>query len=599
MSSCDFIFYSFHTPDEYYSEKARCLKERLSALNFPYRIDTFEIPEGFTWPDICRKKVGMIYDFYLENPGKKIFWIDVDCYIDSLPAIVKDFSADIVGFQRGFSTPKKIGYQHKTRFWEPCFWGINASEGGLRFIEDAYIYENNFSGVATDDFFFEESWRLNCQDLSFQIIPSTMAGLEHRSKTGKEFFFFGSSGNVSEFKGKVEQHTKNTSTTPQATASRLKFFLKLISRLKHMAIKTIPHKYIRFIKNLFSGDDGSTSLENAVKSLKQIPLKKFQNWILQAGINGDLDKIEKIVASSGADSMDASRKDFVSQAKALATYMQKDETEKPELPLMWWINPAPGNFGDWLSPYLFKKISHRPIKYVSPNSLAAKGKNYFGIGSIGKFATEDSIVLGSGVSSSTTDMNTDAKYLSVRGPLTRDLIVNAGGICPEVYGDPAILLPKVFSPRPVNKNGRVALIRHFKHAEIPLLLPDNMDEISIFAAAPEEIENFISRLHEYDYVISSAMHGYIVCQAYKIPVALVTFMGLENAVHGDGTKYRDYFMGVGLEPKLPHIISRNLRRVDFNEIIDNDEINPSIIENLYQIFLAEFGSSTTATTNIE
>ncbi|AWX93284.1 hypothetical protein DPM13_09690 [Paracoccus mutanolyticus] len=42
-----------------------------------------------------------------------------------LPGFVAGFSADIIGFQRGFGHPMRIGYANSARFWEPCFWGIN------------------------------------------------------------------------------------------------------------------------------------------------------------------------------------------------------------------------------------------------------------------------------------------------------------------------------------------------------------------------------------------------------------------------------------------------------------------------------------------
>ena len=118
------IIFSFYTKDKYYTQKAKELAESLDQLGLDYYLKAVEIPEGKEWPDICREKIGYIKEFYDANPTKKVFWIDVDCQLSYLPDLVKDFSADIIGFQRGFQVPLKIGYHYKKRFFEPCFVGF-------------------------------------------------------------------------------------------------------------------------------------------------------------------------------------------------------------------------------------------------------------------------------------------------------------------------------------------------------------------------------------------------------------------------------------------------------------------------------------------
>ncbi|WP_188681848.1 hypothetical protein [Pelagibacterium lentulum] len=54
---------------------------------------------------------------------------------------------------------------------------------------------------ATDDYFFEEAWRQEARELSFQVIPSSLA------KQGpSQFFRLGSSTNDEKFRGSVVQH---------------------------------------------------------------------------------------------------------------------------------------------------------------------------------------------------------------------------------------------------------------------------------------------------------------------------------------------------------------------------------------------------------
>ena len=61
-----------------------------------------------------------------------VFWIDVDCRITHLPDYVRDSTADLIGFQRSFRSPLQIGYHNRTRFWEPSFWGVNATVQGAQ-----------------------------------------------------------------------------------------------------------------------------------------------------------------------------------------------------------------------------------------------------------------------------------------------------------------------------------------------------------------------------------------------------------------------------------------------------------------------------------
>src|SRR4051812_36737328 len=112
-----FIVCSFHTDDEYYRQHGKELKESLSALGVTYIVEEIEKQEGEDWADLCRKKVPFLARVCAENPDSKVFWIDVDCRLLSLPDFVRDSSADIMGFQRGFSSPRTIGYHKRTRFW--------------------------------------------------------------------------------------------------------------------------------------------------------------------------------------------------------------------------------------------------------------------------------------------------------------------------------------------------------------------------------------------------------------------------------------------------------------------------------------------------
>lgn len=582
------VFYSFYTTDEYYSLKAKELAKSLDGLGVEYVFEPISIPEGKEWPDICRQKIRMLHDFYIENTDKKVFWIDIDCDLNYLPEFLGDFSADIIGFQRGFGTPLRIGYHYKARFWEPCLLGLNNTPKAKKFIEDALELENSFKGRATDDYFFEESWRKNAREMSFQVIPSLYIDLQGRENKNTDitpFFRFGASGNVKEYAGQVIQHKVPWVKKGKAgmCLSPKEFFFKVKAKLKKFMVNLyrwiMPKSGQRFLLKVF------TKIEN-------YPDNKFKMEVLKHAKAGDWKSVRKVVESGyGFHLLTDKQRDILELAYSFLHYANYDKTNKKEpIYLAWWSNPEPGNMGDWLSPYIFNKVSGRSVRFVNPQTKNIKLNHYFSTGSIGKFTKHNSIVLGTGISANDAELNSKAKYLSVRGPLTRSRVIECGGECPEVFGDPAIILPLLYKPNMEEKSGisdKYLLVRHFTHRGLKLQVPKTFDEISIFVSNPKKIEAFIDSLHQYRGVVTSAMHCYILCQAYGIPCVLVTFDELKDAVHGDGMKYTDYMMGAGVPVEPVRVISSNLAELDVDSILTHHKIPDDKMQALNKVISDE------------
>ena len=70
------------------------------------------------------------------------------------------------------------------------------------------------------------------------------------------------------------------------------------------------------------------------------------------------------------------------------------------------------------------------------------------IGSIMDWMTNnESYIWGSGVRDNTNKLKCKPhKVLAVRGPLSRQYLIDNGVDCPPVYGDPALLLPLITPP---------------------------------------------------------------------------------------------------------------------------------------------------------
>ncbi|MEI7442881.1 MAG: polysaccharide pyruvyl transferase family protein [Actinomycetes bacterium] len=579
MDSKDVIVCSFFTDDDYYRAHADNLRNNLENLGLSYELREIQKLEGEEWPDICRKKIGFIADVCAQYPDKKVFWIDVDCNLLSIPDYVVNTTADLIGFTRGFGPALKIGYEGRARFWEPCFWGLNTTSQARKLIVDAHNLEKASTLRATDDYFLEEAWRANAANLTFQIIPSGCV-VGRGNSTQNAFFTFGASGNVAEFKGKVEQHVRaGGAKKKKSLRARGLSVAKKIEDL-------IPSGIARKLRRMVDGS-GVTGFLVSGKAPKGDPARTASlNSILAEGKNGTTESLEAVVTKFQASYIPTKvEANTIEAAKTFSLYASKPATE--EVLLAWWPRPFPGNFGDWLSPLIVSNYTDAKIFHQSVSRVAKK-EHIIGLGSIGRFIKSNSIVCGTGISTDDLELNNNAEYVSVRGPITAEVVKKSGGPDVTSFGDPGILLSRIIPITRGATNGRLALVRHFTHVKIPLVKPANMDELDVLVGHPTGIRALLEELNKYDAVVTSAMHIYISCQSYGIPCALITFDGFEDAVHGNGIKYRDYSMGVGLPAINPTAVALDLTSVNFDDIIKDlvvsqekmDEVEDAIRRSL-------------------
>lgn len=579
MDLTDVVVCSFYTADDYYRDHAERLRKNLADIGVGSELQEIVKQPGEDWADICRKKIAFLGKVCEDNPDKKVFWIDVDCMLLDLPEYVHNATADLIGFQRGFGNPTTIGYANRTRFWEPCFFGINTTPAARKFIADAVRLEATLEIKATDDYFFEESWRSNAAAMTFQVIPS--AAVVGRSGHGvPAFFSFGSSGNVAEFKGKVTQHGEMEGVARKAGTMRkralkwAKSFERrltkvsgpLAGRLRAMADRMgVTHALTQG-----SHDPSGTSRHR----------QSLVNAMIAAGQRGELENVREIAARLNSGSIPTANEAGAQRAAESFAHYALDGTEDQPLTLAWWPRPFPGNFGDWLSPLIVQAASSHPVNYVAPTA-PAKQPHLVTIGSIGRFIKKSSIVVGTGISSDEIELEAHARYFSVRGPVTAGVLKRNGGPVVESFGDPGALLSRVLPVERTTTNGRIALVRHFTHAALPVTLPENVDELSVLMSHPDDIRAFVTKLAQYDAVITSAMHVMITCHSYGIPCALIGFSGFEDAVHGNGIKYGDYAQGVGLsEVWEPVAVDLNLRRTNWDDLIRTEQISAAKLDEI-------------------
>lgn len=201
----------------------------------------------------------------------------------------------------------------------------------------------------------------------------------------------------------------------------------------------------------------------------------------------------------------------------------------------------PRNFGDDINfsflPNLtgYTHLLHKKNQYN-------RTTNYLMIGSIltDKYTDEQSIIWGAGMLKERTLKHKPKQVCAVRGPLTRDVLLKSGIECPEVYGDPALLMPYHYYPY-IQKKYKLGIIPHHSHIKSTLLNRfKNDDEIKIidFTSYPDW-KTVIKQMLACDFIVSESLHGLIIAEAYKIPNIWVSFGEIKQDF-----KYEDFFRSI-------------------------------------------------------
>jgi len=231
----------------------------------------------------------------------------------------------------------------------------------------------------------------------------------------------------------------------------------------------------------------------------------------------------------------------------------------PDVIIVWWYEKEMGNpinnFGDVLNPVLVKYLSGRePIQASRIFNITNKPV-YYVIGSVLEVAKGKRLVVwGAGfMYAEGRFRQRPEKVLAVRGPFSRQIILNLGIDCPEVYGDPTLLCPRFYKPK-VSKTYRLWIVPHYFDKDnsclAHLLSNPGVKLIDIQGG----IYKVIDEINSCEFIVSSSLHGIIVADAYGIPSLWIR---LSNKITGEDFKYKDYFASVGRETVDPLVITES------------------------------------------
>lgn len=219
------------------------------------------------------------------------------------------------------------------------------------------------------------------------------------------------------------------------------------------------------------------------------------------------------------------------------------------------------NWGDDINYYFLRDITKRPLVLFNRTSLAFRLglKNYLVIGStIDMLCKPTSEVWGAGIINGSIPLKIKPKKVyAVRGPLTRQKLIDEGVECPEVYGDPALLTALYYQPKK-EKRFRYGIILHISHQHFAekitidrKLLSDYQDVLIINLGKYKHWHEIIDQICSCEAILSSSLHGLIISEAYNVPNLWIEF---GKPLIGGHFKFHDFFLSIHCDRKLPFTI---------------------------------------------
>lgn len=200
------------------------------------------------------------------------------------------------------------------------------------------------------------------------------------------------------------------------------------------------------------------------------------------------------------------------------------------------------NLGDYLSEIVVSYMCN--VNNVDMYKSIEKTRHLYAIGSILLMGYQNATVWGSGFPFQPSLARSllhkkplrNLDIRCVRGPLTKKTMEQIGHKCPEVYGDPAVLLPLIYKPV-MNKALDYIFIPHYQTENH---IAGKVPSENILSMNTSDYKAVIDKICSAKKVISSSLHGIILAESYGIP-AILYFDMPENYEY----KYKDWYESTG------------------------------------------------------
>lgn len=223
---------------------------------------------------------------------------------------------------------------------------------------------------------------------------------------------------------------------------------------------------------------------------------------------------------------------------------------------VYWARLA--NWGDQITKTIVETLSGEVAVHSS------KEGKFIVVGSILEHARNNDIIWGSGsMFANPARVASNLKFYAVRGPLTRNIVNRQFGYnCPEIYGDPAILMPYIYSPKITNEV-KIGILPHYIDKASVEHLRNKRKDIQILDIQ-SGIKETMRMVAKCKIILSSSLHGVILAESLGKKAA---YIQMSDKVVGGDFKFNDYYTST----------SRKMAKVDWRPYIKDIKIPSKII----------------------
>jgi len=249
------------------------------------------------------------------------------------------------------------------------------------------------------------------------------------------------------------------------------------------------------------------------------------------------------------------------------------------------------NFGDQISPVIVDALLDSKISRV-PWTENGEAVKMSAVGSVIHSLRPETQVWGSGIMNQ--DVPSDKlKVHAVRGPKTRKFLLECGYSeeqVPEVYGDPALLLPEIYTPKvlPWTSDMWVVIPHHscldsaHRRNYWGNLTAEDFQDWELFGyriVFPNEPwQDVVDAIANAKGVISESLHGLILADAYGVPNVWWKNGEEGLAGHAGNFKFQDYFESVGQTDQKFVSHFEEITEDNWQELMNRETAKPSLVD---------------------
>jgi hypothetical protein len=262
------------------------------------------------------------------------------------------------------------------------------------------------------------------------------------------------------------------------------------------------------------------------------------------------------------------------------------------LPLAWAASTddrIDTNLGDALSAIVVQAITGRRLRHIH---FDEPRERLVAVGTIGQWQRCGKVhlwgtgvdpmrnVVGSPIAQYLRPPNTEFHVHAVRGPFSAAALRSAGIDAPAIFGDPVMLLPRIFAKQPScmaelgvvvhiseleNHSAAAAVCRELIRYNVPAELADSIRIINTYTSPSlASLRGKVAEITSCRRILSTSLHGLVIAEAYGIPCAWFAPFAAEHRSYDIGIgssridpRVRDFYAGVGRNFCIAYCQDRN------------------------------------------